>query len=282
MVIFALLFWDFEQNCFWLLAEKLWHCRQNCNYVYVARFRRKRFFWKYSTFHIDVGFRPNFFSFRWQLFVRGIKKAMNVPEKEFWDKILISEEFQLKKQFHSLSKNFWTFSWHLFCGLVRTYFQMSRRSFWRKKVLIRNFSWLTAFANWAKIFVILIRIFRWGCQNRTLCASEIFFTKKSVLKKPISKSFSVFRLQFSSFEAKVFWQVYQFCIQFVWRKLSRESFAGTLSHCFLDFYAFLFSVKLCRFLLAVLSELNSIFPQDCLHGKLFLWKKKHFKLYFNL
>ena len=42
---------------------------------------------------------------------------------------------------------------------------------------------------------------------------------------------------------------------------------------FLDFYAFLFSVKLRRFLLAVLSELNSTFPQDCLHGKPFLWKK---------
>ena len=111
-------------------------------------------------------------------------------------------------------------------GLFELLFKCPEDHIEEKKVLNRIFSWITAFAVWAKIFVILIRIFRWGCQNRTLCASEIFFTKKSVLKKPISKSFSVFRRQFSSFEAKVFWQVYQFCIQFVWRKLSRESFAG--------------------------------------------------------
>ena len=77
-------------------------------------------------------------------------------------------------------------------------------------------------------FVFLTRIFRWGCQNRTLCASEIFFTKHRVLKKYILlKSLSAFIRQFSRFEAKHFWQVYQFCIQFVWRKLSRESFAGS-------------------------------------------------------
>ena len=125
-------------------------------------------------------------------------------------------------------------------------------------------------------FVFLTRIFRWGCQNRTLCASEIFSTKQMILKKYIlSQSFSVFRRQFSRFEAKNFLQVYQFCIQFVWRKLSRESFAGNKLFLivFLDFYAFLFSVKLRSFLLAVLSELNSTFPQDCLHGKPFLWKK---------
>ena len=126
-------------------------------------------------------------------------------------------------------------------------------------------------------FVFLTRIFRRGCQNRTLCASEIFFTKHTVLKKYISlKSLSVFRRQFSRFEAKHFWQVYQFCIQFVWRNLSRESFAGNKLFFivfFSDFHAFLFSVKLRRFLLAVLSELNSTFPQDCLHVKPFLWKK---------
>ena len=78
-----------------------------------------------------------------------------------------------------------------------------------------------------KFFVFLTRIFRWGCQNRTLCDSEIFFTKHRVLKKYILlKSLSVFRRQFSRFESKKFSQVYQFCIQFVWRKFSRESFAG--------------------------------------------------------
>ena len=125
-------------------------------------------------------------------------------------------------------------------------------------------------------FVFLTRIFRRGCQNRTLCASETFFTKHRVFKKYILlKSLSVFRRQFSRFEAKNFLQVYQFCIQFVWRKLSRESFAANKLFLivFLDFYAFLFSVKLPRFLLAVLSELNSTFPQDCLHVKPFLWKK---------
>ena len=88
-------------------------------------------------------------------------------------------------------------------------------------------------------FVFLTRIFRWGCQNRTLCASEIFFTKHTVLKKYISlKSLSVFRRQFSRFEAKHFWQVYQFCIQFVWRKLSRESFAGNKLFFIVFFFRF--------------------------------------------
>ena len=133
-------------------------------------------------------------------------------------------------------------------------------------------------------FVFLTRIFQWGCQNRTLCPSEIFFTKHRVLKKYILlKSLSVFRRQFFRFEAKHFWQVYQFWIQFVWRKLSRESFAGNKLFLivFLDFYAFLFSVKLRRFLLAVLSELKSTFPQDCLHGKPFLWKKKTYQIVFH-
>ena len=92
-LIFALTFSDFEQNCFWLPAEKLRHSRQNCSQVYVARFRRKRLFRKYSTFHIDVGFWPNFFSFRWQLFGRGIEKAFKGPEQPVWNENLIWEEF---------------------------------------------------------------------------------------------------------------------------------------------------------------------------------------------
>ena len=54
-----------------------------------------------------------------------------------------------------------------------------------------------------------------------------FFTKQKILIKYIlSQSFSVFRRKFSRFESRNFPQVYQFCIQFVWRNISRESIAG--------------------------------------------------------
>ena len=78
-----------------------------------------------------------------------------------------------------------------------------------------------------KIFVFLTRIFRRGCQNRTLVPVNFFSRNKGFWKKYIlSQSFSVFRRQFSRFESRNFPQVYQFCIQFVWRNVSRESFAG--------------------------------------------------------
>ena len=119
-------------------------------------------------------------------------------------------------------------------------------------------------------------MFRWGCQKWTLCASEVFFTKHRFLKKKVlSESFSVFRRQFSRFEAKNFCQVFKFCIQLVWKKISRESFAGNKLFLIdlLGFYAFQFFVIIRSFLLAVLSELNFTFRQDCLHEKPFLWKK---------
>ena len=78
-----------------------------------------------------------------------------------------------------------------------------------------------------KFFVFLNQIFRRGCQNWNLCASEVFFTKQTILKKYIlSQSLSVFRRQFSRFGSRNFSQIYQFCIQFVWRNISRESIAG--------------------------------------------------------
>ena len=92
-MLFALHFSDFDQNCLWLLAEKLRHSRQNCTRVYVARFRRKQGFWNYSTLQIDVGLWTVFFCFRWKRFGRGVEFAINVPEKQFSDKILIWEEF---------------------------------------------------------------------------------------------------------------------------------------------------------------------------------------------
>ena len=125
-------------------------------------------------------------------------------------------------------------------------------------------------------FVFLTRIFRRGCQNWNLYANEFFFTKHRFLKKYILlKSLSVFRRQFSRFEAKKFLAGFQFCIQFVKRKFSREPFAGNklLLMVFLDFYAFYFFVNLRRILLAVLSELSSTFPQECFLGKPSLWKK---------
>ena len=47
-MIFALPFSDFDENCFWLLAEKLRHSGKNCTQAYVAGFRRKQSFWNYS------------------------------------------------------------------------------------------------------------------------------------------------------------------------------------------------------------------------------------------
>ena len=161
---------------------------------------------------------------------------------------------------------------------------MPRGSYWKKKNSNKIFSWLATFVFERKFFVFLTRIFRRGCQNWNLCASEFFFRQQKILKKYIlSQSFSVFRRKFSRFESRNFSQVYQFCIQFVGRKFSRESIAETNSFSlfFLDFYAFHFFVNLRRLLLAVLSQLNSTFPQDCLHGKPF-HLKRNFKLYFNL
>ena len=146
----------------------------------------------------------------------------------------------------------------------------------KKNVLNRIFSWLTTFGVWAKMFCISDSNLPSGLSKWNSMCQWIFFTKQMILKKYIlSQWFSVFGRQFSRFESRNFSQVYQSCIQFVWRKFSRESVAGNKLFLivFLDFYAFLFSVKLRRFLLAVLSELNSTFPQDCLHGKPFHWKK---------
>ena len=133
-------------------------------------------------------------------------------------------------------------------------------------------------------FVFLTRIFRWGCQNRTLCASEIFFTKHTVLKKYILlKSLWVFRRQFPRFEAKHFWQVYQFCIQFVWRKLSRESFAGNKLF-FIVFFRFLRFSFFCEFtqIFGSVVRTELYFSSGLSSWEAFSLKKKHFILYFTL
>ena len=108
-VLFALNSSDFEKNCFWLLVEKFRHKRQNCTPVYVARFQRKQLFLKYSTLHIDDGLWLVFLCFRWQLLGRGVEFAINVPEKQFCDRNLIWEQFQLESQFQSLSEKFTDF-----------------------------------------------------------------------------------------------------------------------------------------------------------------------------
>ena len=108
MVIFALPFSDFEQTCFWLLAEKFRHSRQNYTQVYVARLRRKQLFWKYSALYIDAAFRTKFCLFSlttfrqgcrncikstaaailgWKIDLRGvlIEKPISVPEQKVFE-----------------------------------------------------------------------------------------------------------------------------------------------------------------------------------------------------
>ena len=134
-------------------------------------------------------------------------------------------------------------------------------------------------------FVFLTPIFRWGCQNRTLCASEIFFTKHRVLKKYILlKSLSVFRRQFFRFEAKHFWQVYQFWIQFVWRKLSRESFAGNKLFLivFLRFFRFSLFCEFTQTFNGGVVSTELYFSTGLSWWEAFSLKKKHFILYFTL
>ena len=121
-VIFALLFSDFEQNCFWLLAEKLWHSRQNCNHVYVARFRGKQGFWNYSILYIDVGLWPVFL-FSLKTFRQGRRICnQRAGEAVIWIKIWFDRSFIWKGIFNTWAKIFRTFWWHLLCGLVRTSF----------------------------------------------------------------------------------------------------------------------------------------------------------------
>ena len=145
MVIFALHSSDLEQNCFWLLVGKFRHCMQNWTQVYVARFRRKQLFRKYSTLHIDVGFWPIFFCFRWKLLGRGVDFAINLPEKHFWDKNWFESSFIWKANFNPRAKSLRTFWRHIFCGLFESSFYMSRRSLWGKNCFSRNFSWVTVF-----------------------------------------------------------------------------------------------------------------------------------------
>ena len=120
----------------------------------------------------------------------------------------------------------------------------------RRKQIFWDYSTLHIDARYSPNFFLSLlktfkqgRMFRWVCQNWTLCASENFFTKHRFLKKYIlSETFSVSRRHISRFEAKKFRQVFKFCIQFVWKKISTESFAGNKCFliAFLGFYAFHF------------------------------------------
>ena len=121
-MIFALAFSEFEQNCFWLLAEKLRHSRQNCPRVYVARFRRKQGFWNYSILYIDVGHWPVFL-FSLRTFGQGRRICnQRAGGAIFWIKIWFERSFIWKGIFNPWAKSFRTFWWHLLCGLVRTSF----------------------------------------------------------------------------------------------------------------------------------------------------------------
>ena len=227
---------------------------------------------------MDVGLWPVFFLFSLKTFRQG-RRICNQRAAE----AIFGWKFDLRgvlieKAISILERKLFGLFGDIFsAGSLELIFKCPEDHIEEKKVLSRIFNWLTTFGVWAKNFCISDLNLPSGLSKLKSMCQWIFFQETKDFEKiyiiTIIFGFQteIFQVWVKKFPASLS-VLHSICLEKYFKRINCGK--QTLSHCFfLDFYAFHFFVNLRRFLLAVLSELNSTFPQDCLHGKPFLWKK---------